>query len=150
ETLLRFVTLFRAGRYSRTKGRLSSWLLGIARNCIAGARERAIRRGFPRSATDNAIDQQRLSAMWAEERERAILRESLRRLWDETALDERTLMAFDLFALRGGTASAVAHELGIKTNDVYVAKHRCLRRLRGIVNELSNAYDDMEANHEHG
>jgi len=147
ETLTRFFTLYRAGRYDRSRGRLGSWLVGIARNCIAAHRERAF--GVPRGdriseAAPAALDDRRLSVVWAEERDRAILRESLRRLRAETAIDERTLVAFDLFAMRGEPAAAVAEQLGMAPNDVYVAKHRCLRRLRGIVAELSTAYDDME------
>ena len=34
DALARFVRSYREGRYDRGRGRLSSWIIGIARNCI--------------------------------------------------------------------------------------------------------------------
>jgi hypothetical protein len=39
------------------------------------------------------------------------------------------------------SASAVADRLEMTTNDVYVAKHRCLTKLRVFLQDLASAYE---------
>lgn len=40
-TLVAFALAYRSGSYDRSRGRLSSWLFGIARREVAGARRRS-------------------------------------------------------------------------------------------------------------
>ena len=75
ETLTRFVEAYRAGRYDRDRGRLRSWIIGIAKNVMAdqhaaGARNRE-RRGA--AALDLLADDRELTAIWDAEREAAML-----------------------------------------------------------------------------
>lgn len=104
--------------YERTRGEPLTWLLGIARRCIAdavAARDHTVsemrERPDPRSLEDDAL--RRLSLR------RAVLR-----------LNERER---ELIALRYGadlTARDVADVVGMRTNAVEVALHRALARLR--------------------
>lgn len=147
ETLLRFLRAYRAGTYRRDRGRLRSWLLAIARNCIADAgRARSRRIETPagtqveRAAAAEA-DAARLDAAWEEERERAILDRALRALEVATRFEEATIEAFRGL-LRGEAAPDVAARLDIPVERVHLARHRCLQRLQPIVAELERTWDD--------
>ena len=48
ETLVRFIKAYRAGQYHREKGRLRSWIIGIAIYRIADARRARAARRVPR------------------------------------------------------------------------------------------------------
>jgi RNA polymerase sigma-70 factor (ECF subfamily) len=142
ETLARFVRSYRAGAYRRDRGRLSSWILGIARNCALDLRrapESAPHRGL--SAIGDVPDPARLEALWDEARDGEILRRAIDLLARETRFDRRTVRAFELVAFGGRAPADVARDLGMTANDVYLAKHRCLRRLRSIVGALETAYE---------
>jgi RNA polymerase sigma factor (sigma-70 family) len=143
ETLRHFVRSYREGKYQRDRGRLRSWLVGIARNCIMDLRQQAAARperpGL--TAIDRLPDEQQLTTIWDDERDRAVLGQALDALRRETRTDERTIHAFEQVAIQQQRPAAVAAELGMSLNDVYLAKHRCLRRLRGLVDELTAAYE---------
>jgi RNA polymerase sigma-70 factor (ECF subfamily) len=143
ETLTRFVGAYRAGRYDRTKGRLRSWVIGIARNCIRDAQQAAMVRGRMRgqSALGELPNDQELTLIWDEECEQELLRRGLVELRRQTKTDTRTIQVFEMLALDGRRASDVAAELTISMNDVYLAKHRCLKRLRGIMSGLREMYE---------
>jgi RNA polymerase sigma factor (sigma-70 family) len=142
ETLLRFVQSYRAGKYERARGRLSSWVIGIARNCIIDQiRSRAARREQDgASALAELPEQDQLARVWEDECQRHILQEALRRLRGETRIDAQTLRAFESLALRELEPAEVARQLDMSLNEVYLAKHRCLKRLRPIVTTLASAY----------
>ncbi len=52
---------------------------------------------------------------------------------------ESTYAAFVAFALEERPAAAVAQQLGLTVNQVYVAKHRVLERIRGLLLELTGS-----------
>jgi RNA polymerase sigma-70 factor (ECF subfamily) len=143
ETLRRFVLAYRQGKYERDRGRLRSWLIGIARNCILDLRQEAASRperpGL--TAIERLPEEAQLTSIWDDERDRAVLRDALDALRTETRTDERTITAFEEVALQQRPAADVAASMGMSLNDVYLAKHRCLRRLRGLVEDLADAYD---------
>lgn len=143
EALLRFLTAFRAGKYQRGRGRLSSWILGIARNCVLQQwRTRAARheaRGT--SAAADLPQPDEWTPIWNAECMRAVFREALETLRRETRVDPRTVRAFELLALEQLGPGDVAAALDMSRNDVYLAKHRCLKRLRPIVARLAAAYE---------
>ena len=143
ETLRRFALPYRDGRYERERGRLRSWLVGIARNCILDLRHQAGARPEPQSMTaiGRLPDDAQLTTIWDDERDREILRQALDALHTETKIDPRTVGAFELVAVRQRPPSAVAAELNMSLNDIYLAKHRCLRRLRVLVDELTTAFE---------
>lgn len=143
DALVRFVTAYHDGRYDPGRGRLGSWLVGIARHCIADVHGRRSRRREQRglSGIPHLPGEAELEAIWDEECDREILRQAMDQLRSGTAVDARTIRAFELQAFHGHAAATVALDQTMTLNEVYLAKHRCLKRLRGIVEELRTAYD---------
>jgi RNA polymerase sigma factor (sigma-70 family) len=143
-TLADFADGYRTGRYDRTKGRLRTWILGIAQHRIAAAwRERA-RHAAVRgdSALADLPDPATAPGDWDEAAQAVVLERALRALHTETRMDARTLRAFELSALRGVPAEGVAAECGMTVAEVYVAKNRAIARLREIVARLSRELED--------
>jgi RNA polymerase sigma-70 factor (ECF subfamily) len=143
ETLARFLAAYRAGKYDRARGRLSSWVIGIARHCILDLRQARAARHEARglSAADDLPADDELQVAWDAECRLAIVHRALELLRARTATDEKTLRAFERVALDGHSPADVARELRMTTADVYLAKHRCLSRLRELISTLSVAYE---------
>jgi len=143
ETLVRFARLHARGKYDRSRGRLRSWLLGIARNCsldlLDGIRRRNVGRGS--SAIVELPDARDLDALWDEERRRVVLARGLDDLRARGQFDERTLQAFELVALERVPAVQVAETLGMSIDSVYAARSRCVKRLRSVVEEIEGLYE---------
>jgi DNA-directed RNA polymerase specialized sigma24 family protein len=141
--LAEFVRAFRDGRYDRTKGRLSSRILGIAHH-TALRLLRAGRRDIlaPGTAVSEIPDEREIRSIWEEERDREILSRALAMLRDESSIDDRTLLAFELFALRGVPVAETARRCEMTVDQVYVAKSRITRRLRTLVDELTEAFEE--------
>ena len=141
EALVQFVRSYRAGNYERGRGRLSSWIMGIARNCIIDQqRARAARReqrGI--SALAELPGDDCWAEIWDAECDREVLRQAVQVLHTETRIDAETIRAFELLAFHQLAPSQAAAELGMTLNEVYLAKHRCLKRLRRIVATLQAA-----------
>lgn len=142
-TLAQFAADYQAGRYDRSRGRLSSWIIGIARNRIVDAgRARQLRRrqrgesGFVELSDDDA------QTAWQEEQRKVILRRAMQVLRERTRMDERTLHAFELCAVRGVPPERAAEDVGMSVPEVYVAKNRAIKRLREFVDELTQEYDE--------
>lgn len=146
ETLMRVVQSYRAGKYDRERGRLHSWIVGIARNCISDQKSKRSGRREHRgmSAIADLPDDGEMRSLWNDECRAEILRRAISTLRTETRTDERTIRIFELLAFHQLAAQRVAEEIGVTTNDVYVAKHRCLRKLRTIVAELDRAFEIEE------
>lgn len=145
-TLSEFVRAYRTNRYDRAKGRLSSWILGIAHHhALRIGRERR-RANADSPALDNAIDlacdESTLRDIWTDERDRAILAKALAMLRDQSGIDDRTLHAFELIALRGVPAAEAASQCAMSLDQAYVAKSRVTRRLREVVEQLTQAFED--------
>ncbi len=142
EALTRFVKSYRAGKYDRDRGRLRSWIIGIAKNCIADIQQRrAARPQRGMSAIVELPDESKLTAMWDEQCQQEILRQGLAELRRETKTKSGTIRAFEMLAFDGRRPVEVASELSISLNDVYLAKHRCLKRLREILARLQQLYE---------
>ncbi|MBL0927315.1 MAG: sigma-70 family RNA polymerase sigma factor [Phycisphaerales bacterium] len=145
-TLAQFVADYQQGRYDRTRGRLSSWIIGIANHRIADLRKSAHRRMISRgeSAIDGAVggaggDER---ADWDDSVQKVILERAMAALHHGTRLEERTLRAFDLCAMRGVPAEAAAEQCGMTVAEVYVAKNRVIKKLREIVSQMTEEFDD--------
>lgn len=143
QTLAEFVRAYREGRYVREKGRLSSWILGIAHHTTL----RMIRAG--RHADGSRVgtlsevpDEPALRTIWTDERDRAILERAFSMLREESEIDERTLNAFELVAVRGVPATEVARQCRMTTDQVYVAKSRVTRKLKTLVEQLTSAFEE--------
>lgn len=145
ESLTRFIKAYRDGRYSRERGRLSSWLIGIARNCISDLyRRRAIRREDQGLSNVLEVDPTRLTQMWEDQCERHLLQQGMDILRSEERVDERTINAFERVVLLEEPPAEVARAMEMSVNAVYIAKNRCLSRLRDIIADLSEAVDESD------
>lgn len=146
QTLAQFASAYRQGRYERGRGRLSSWLLGIARNC-ARAQQRGEGRAQPAGSGVEevaAASEAQLTQIWTREREVAVLAQALEALRRSPRIEEHTLRAFELVAIRGVPPAEVAAQCGIEIETVYVIKNRLTTRLRELVREITAAYDEDE------
>jgi RNA polymerase sigma-70 factor, ECF subfamily len=144
ETLVEFVKAYRAGKYDRTRGRLSSWIIAIARNRIAmrwRSKGRArVKRG--ESAMAELPNRTRMSRVWEAERERVIFARAWDLLRTTGRTADKTLKAFELVAMRGIPADAAAKECGMTIEEVYIAKTRVTKRLREVVDQLTEKYSE--------
>jgi RNA polymerase sigma-70 factor (ECF subfamily) len=147
QALTEFVQSYRDGRYDRTKGRLSSWILGIARHTALRMLRDARRggnggAGGGDSARVEAMDEPALRSIWDEERDRSIVSRAIALLRDACAVDDRSLLAFELVALRGVPPVEAAAQTGMTLNHVYVAKNRLTNRLRDLVQDMTAGFED--------
>ncbi len=143
QTLSEFVRAYRDGRYDRAKGRLSSWILGIARHTSLRILRGSSREGLAGTTTLAQVpDEEALRSIWTDERDRAILSRALTMLRDESMVDDRTLEAFELVALRGVPAARAAEQCSMSIDQVYVAKNRVTKRLRETVAQLTEAFEE--------
>jgi RNA polymerase sigma-70 factor (ECF subfamily) len=142
EALLRFVRAYRAGAYDRSRGSLRAWLLAIARNCVRDIQAQRARRAerFGASQMADLPDERRMTQLWDQQQRRIMLQEALATLRASSRLGPATLRAFEMLVLERRPASNVAEELGMTLNDVYLAKHRCLKRMRSLLTRLQRSY----------
>lgn len=143
-TLLEFLREFRAGKYQRGRGRLSAYVIGIAKNRIRALRRQSARRAPAGAEPVDEMDDVTLQGVWEQQRRTVILQQALNKLRDSPKLAPATFQAFELVALRGVPAEEAARQAGISVDDVYLARHRCTRRLREIIDELTAAWDQEE------
>lgn len=146
-TLAEFVRVYREGRYERSKGRLSSWILGIAHRTALRVRRdgrRALAADVDQLAEvpDEGTDDSALRNIWTDERDRTILARAFDLLREDDALDPRTIQAFELVAMRGVPAAEAASQCQMSVDQVYVAKTRMTKRLRRLVEELTAAFEE--------
>ena len=122
---------------------MSSWLLGITHHCILAQHRRQVARREQRglSAVEDLPDQDDLERVWQTECDRAVLVQALHALREHSRLDDQTIRAFELLSVYRLAPAEVAEQLELSTAEVYVAKHRCLKRLRPIVQQLDEAYE---------
>ena len=141
EVLLTFVESWRDGRYDPSKGRLSSWLFGIASKKLMSLRRRAARdqaeqgdpdHGVSRLPDGDAVEQ--LESTWEAAWQRNLLLQAMNELRSELKPD--TLQAMVLTVFEKISAEAVAEKLDMTANSVYLAKSRGMARLRELVREL--------------
>ena len=109
--------------YSREKSDPASWLVGIARNCIADtvASRREVVAEVPEVADEGDLEER-----------------TVRRIRVRAAVAELSERDRELVALRYGadlTAARIGELLGLEANTVEVALHRSLRRLRAAFDE---------------
>ena len=144
ETMVQFIKEYREGKYDRERGRLRSWLLGIARFRVAGIyRKRATSRvSRGESAIVDMPRENEFEEAWDTERRMTILRKALDELKNKTKIADKTVRAFEMVALQQRSVVDVAAELEISENDVYLAKSRVASKLKEIVASLESLYDE--------
>ena len=143
ESLLAFAQAYRAGEYEIGKGRLSRWLFGIAyRKALDARRERARREAKigvgvgASSFWEDVPDEQAATTLWDVTWERTLLAQCLDQVRRE--VEPLTFRAFELAGLEQRPAPDVAAELGVPVKLVYNAKHRVLKRVRELREELDH------------
>ncbi|MFO0972537.1 MAG: sigma-70 family RNA polymerase sigma factor [Phycisphaerae bacterium] len=143
ETLTQFIRDYREGKYDRSRGRLRAWVIGIARHRVAEAhRTRAHRRELRgESAFGQLPGADDLEKLWDAECRQALLCSAMRELAESSKVSRRTLDAFRRHVLDQRPPEEVARELGTTVRAVYLAKHRCLSRLRTAMQRLGDLYD---------
>ncbi|MFN7020409.1 MAG: RNA polymerase sigma factor [Phycisphaerales bacterium] len=143
-TLAQFAADYRAGGYDRSRGRLSSFIVSIARHRLIDMARARQRRHISRG--DSAIielpDERTMTEAWETARRRVIFERALHVLRTDTRLDPRTIRAFELCALRNTPAEAAAAECGMTVPEVYVAKNRAIKKLREIVAQFTQEFDE--------
>lgn len=145
ETLAEFFAAYRSGRYDRSRGRLRQYMLGIARRRIADVRRLQAKAAAPLDPGSGTLadgDDAGWEAAWEAEKRADLLRRAIEELRASDRLGGATLAAFELAGLRHVPAAEVARTLGITEQEVYLAKSRCLQRVRVLVERLQAAYDD--------
>ncbi len=144
ETLVRFIEEYRANKYDRSRARLGSWIVGIARYRIAGVYRKRERKRESRgeSAMFDMSDDVQMTQVWGEQRRRVILQHALNELRTNTKLADHTIRAFEMHVLQQMPVAAVAEELSLTAQEVYLAKSRVAGKLREVVTKFEDAYDE--------
>ena len=143
ESLVDFSTDYHAGRYDRERGRLRSWLIGIARHRVSSyLRDRGRRRELHGHSTLDQMQKPELEEAWESARRLAILERGLEELRTESKTSSRTLRVFSQVALEHLPAEQVAATNDMTVAEVYRVKYRLTRRLREIVQHLESIYVD--------
>lgn len=140
EALTRFLTGYREGRYDRTRGRLSSWLISIAHHCALELRSRQ-RNHRGESVLDHIHQTNALDSIWDEECRRVLLDKAMAELKGSSRMDPKTLSAFESLAFEQREPAEVARMTGLSVESVYAAKSRCLAQLREILGRLNQVYE---------
>jgi RNA polymerase sigma-70 factor (ECF subfamily) len=143
QTMAEFLRDYRAGRYDRSKGRLRSWILGIARHrALDALRDRARHCSWRGESALIALpDPGHVDQIWDEESDRIVFQQAMQLLRETTRAEPRTLSVFERVALDAVPPQQVAEEFGLAVDDVYRIKNRVTKRLREIVNDLRASWE---------
>lgn len=140
DCLLAFMKGLRAGKYDRRKGRLRTWLYGIASHKIRDLqRSRMQEKRVPSSPQDTDIleqvpDDHGTSEIWEAEWQRAVLTACVRQLARE--VKPLTMRIFHLCVVENKSNGEVASLLNMPKDSVAKAKSRILARLREVRTSL--------------
>ncbi|QOJ15694.1 MAG: sigma-70 family RNA polymerase sigma factor [Planctomycetia bacterium] len=141
ETLACFVRDYRLNRYDRSRGRLRTWLISIARCRLADLRrEEGRRRESPAAALDAVADDREADAIWEAEQRRFIFEQAVADLRSTTRFSERTIEAFERVVLRREPVDQVSTDVGLSPQEIYNAKNRIVERLRELVQRYEERF----------
>lgn len=144
ETMLAFVKGYREGAYNRDKGRLRSWLFGVAHRKTRDIQRRMGRERVMADRSDGSAFLGSIEApdadqgVWEQEWQRAVLRACLAEV--SSYFDANTLKAFELYVLEEWSADGVAEHLGTSRNVVYIGKNRVMSRLRELRRQMEEIW----------
>lgn len=127
--------LDRIGEYKH-EGSLRSWLRAIAQNKICDrfrAMGREVQAGSAVWADKSDPNAAPPDGLWEQHWWKAHLQQGMEVVRGEVA--QTTFAAFVCYAIEGQPAEKVAQSLGMSVNQVYVAKHRVLDRIRALITE---------------
>lgn len=145
-TLAEAARLLGAGDYRRERGRLRSWIFGIARHRVQMLKRAAARRRCEllHDRTPDLPDEATLSSLWTRETQKAALERAWHALRAAPRTSPESLRAFELVVLRRVPAEQAAAECGLSLDALYAAKSRLLKRLRELVAESVGCYNTDE------
>lgn len=129
-------------KYDPTLARFRTFFSRLVKGCVYDLLRQRGKRGVPLDGVaveDDGDRPDELLDMAIMEKWRHILREEAL-LELAQRVDEKTFQAFELYALECNPPRDTAKLLGLSVGSVYVAKSRCLKILREIVQRL-NAED---------
>lgn len=136
ETVADFVKAYREGQYDRSRGRLRDWLRGFAVRRIArflaqrGRQIGAIGGEGAPEIVSSAPDRDAPDQVWKEEWERRVLAVCKEHIGKEFGEEYRYV--FEEYILKGRPSGAVAKELHVTRNAVYICKAKIMARVREI------------------
>jgi RNA polymerase sigma-70 factor (ECF subfamily) len=140
ETLTQFLKDYQAGKYSRERGRLRAWLIGILRRRVADLRRWRVGRRELHADSDvletPTVDE--VDELWEQERRHTLLQRALGELRQSPRIGHNTVEAFERIVLREERPAEVAQQLGMTLGDVYTAKSRVTEKLRAIIERLEH------------
>jgi RNA polymerase sigma factor (sigma-70 family) len=144
QTLADFLRDYQAGKFDRGRGRLRSWIIGIAHNrAMEVFRGQSRRREWRGDSAIGTLPQRTAAELeWDSEEKRLICEAALAEMRESSAMSLDNFRAFELTAMRNMSHEAAASECGMSVQAVYQAKHRGLRRLGEIIERLKSEYDD--------
>lgn len=141
ETLIAFVRAYRDGAYDRTKGRLRSWVFGIAHKKVLDIRRRWGREMVLADKTQGTAYMESLMSpedmekqLWEPEYHRAVLRICLDMVRPQ--VQEKTFRAFELVVFEGLSGNEAAEQLDMTANAVFIAKNRILAKVRVLRKQI--------------
>lgn len=140
-TLAIFCNAYQRGKYDRTKGRFKNWLFTIARNEIFDLHNERGKHLPPRnnqgSSNDISLqirDSDSLTRLWDKQWQVYILRLCLDRA--RTRFSSRDVGIFEQLALQQQSVERVAKNHNLSPDAVRQVRHRVLKFLRSVKNEL--------------
>ncbi len=145
ETLIVFADSMRNGKFDPSKGRLKSWLFGIAHRQAQNARSKVMRQrantvALPEtsSVADLVLGQDDpAEAVWEEEWRAAIYKRALRQLQRE--VNPRTYEIFRMSVIDGCALAEVTEHFGVTDTVVYNTRQRLAQRIKQLLEE----YEDV-------
>ena len=133
-------------RFDAERARFRTYFNRIVRSCIGDFNKKKTR--TEREITGEEIPETpvpaELDAMIEEEWKNQMLKEALDRLRDQ--VKPETFLAFQLTAIQGKSTKAAAEFIQMDVNMVYVARSRCLARLRKIIEEINREDPELALN----
>jgi len=144
DALLAFADSYRKGRYDRNKGRLRTWLYGIASNKIRDVQRRRPRERVVADATDetgliNRIpDDQTMSDLWETEWQRAVFQVCIQEVRKQ--VKPSSMQVFELCILKQWPTNKAAEHLKMSEAAVLKARTRVLSRMRDVRDRLEREW----------
>lgn len=136
EAITAFIEAYQAGRYDREKGRLRSWLFGIAHRKAIDIRRRRGREVVVSDKTDGSMflgaveSPDEAAQLWEQEWQAAVLRACMEGVRRE--VNAATFEAFELQVLHEKPVEEIAGRLSMTPHAVHCAKSRVLARIREL------------------
>lgn len=143
ETMVVLMRVLPRFHYDPRKGRFRNFLLTIVhRRALAVMERNAQRRvvGWGAKLEDvladpfdnNARAEREARERWQE----SLLEEAIRRMREDSRLEDKTLAVFESYVIEHRPAEEVARRFGVSENSVYQIRNRLLRRLKAEVATL--------------